>query len=226
MKMLAGLSSSAAARESGFAEQYGTQLAKDPWVRGRLVYLRKIFLERHSYDAEQWLETQISLATTKITDVVRWGIREESDLPDIYQDDDGVWRWRGTGDDGGDAPVPQDVIDQHVRQHPYADAISSDALPDRVAEAIQSVTVEVSPETAAIKVHVKLHDKLRAQDQLAKYLGLYEQSNNPTVGAAGARTINAEVIEAARHSGLDQMPKDELEKLRRLAWQGRGGDGD
>lgn len=161
-----------AAIEAGFAPKSahvsGHNQMQRPEVQARIAYLKGIATPRVQIEQDDVLRGWMQIAMADIRDVVEWGMEEV------------------LGEDG----LPMTLPNGEIIMRPFITARKSHDLPRHISAGVAEVSMS---EKGVFKV--KMHDKLKALDSLARHLGLFKEDNDQ-VGAAAAGTVAALIAQA------------------------------
>jgi phage terminase small subunit len=155
---LVDLNATEAAKRAGYshatAHSAGPRLLENVEVKAALEQAMTKREVRTLVRADRVLDEIGSIAFAKITDVVRWGVKEVA----IGYDEDGK------------RLAPQDIGEAVVVHHemaPYVEALNSDDLPDHVKAAVAEVALTKDG------LRIKMHNKPEALTLAGRHLGMW-----------------------------------------------------
>lgn len=183
---LIDLNGAEAAIRAGYArsgaKQEAYRLMARPEVQERIAALQAARSERTSITADRVLEEAGRIGFAKITDLVRWGVKEVA-----------------IGFDGdGKRLSPQDIGDAVVVHHelaPFLEPIDSDDLPDHVKAAVAEVALTKDG------LKLKMHGKVEALNLAARHLGMFVDRHEVS-GPGGKALVGDEAATAARVAAI------------------------
>lgn len=164
------------------AKQEAYRLMAMPVVQERIAELQAARSDRTAITADRVLEEAGRIGFAKITDLVRWGVKEVA----IGFDADGK------------RLAPQDIGDAVMVHHelaPFLEPINSDELPEHVKAAVSEVALTKDG------LKLKLHGKVEALNLAARHLGMFVDRHEVT-GAGGKPLVADEATTAARVAAL------------------------
>lgn len=137
-------------------------------VQARIGFLKGTSTERVQIEQDDVLRVWMQIAMADIRDVVEWGMEEV------------------TGEDG----LPMTLPNGEIIMRPVITARNSRDLSKHISPAIAEVSMS---DKGTFKV--KMHDKTKALENLARHLGMFAKDNEQA-GAAAAGTVAALIAQA------------------------------
>lgn len=143
-------------------------MMKRPDVQARIAFLKGTATERVQIDQDDVLRGWMQIAKADIRDVLEWGLEEV------------------IGEDG----LPMTLPNGEIIMRPVITPRNSHDLPKHISAAVAEVSMS---EKGVFKI--KMHDKMKALDSLARHIGLFKEDNEQA-GAAAAGTVAALIAQA------------------------------
>ncbi|MDB6178990.1 terminase small subunit [Paracoccus sp. Z330] len=144
------------------AKVTGCNIYKRPDVQGRIAYLKEQLTERINIQSDDVLREWVHMATANISDVMDWGMEPATD------------------DDGN--PI---LFNGVQVERPFVTIKDSKKLARHIKAGIAEITL-----TDKGSFKVKMHDKNKPLESMARYLGMFKEDNEQA-GAAAAGTVAA-----------------------------------
>ena len=161
----------ASAIEAGYAETSakvtGHKQLKRPEVAARIAHLKQGSSDRVQIQQDDVLREWVHIGMSNITDVMEFGMEPATD------------------DEGN-----RIMFNGQPVERPFVNVKDSKSLPRHIKAAIAEVTL-----TDKGTFKVKMHDKGKALDSLARHLGMFAEDNDQK-GKAAAGTVAALIAQA------------------------------